>query len=246
MIIKMNKIVYVFILFISTNLFAQISVETDTTKIRIGEQLTYSIIVPKQENITFPSLVLEGLEVAEESNKQTLAQNIVKKYYITGFDTGAFYIKKQEVFINAKSYFTDSLLINVAGVKIDTAKIQQSLKSKIAEEEKITFSEIANRYGIFVILFLAIPLLLIILNYFLKKKKKNKPKIIIPPFVTATKELEELESKQLWQKNKTKTYYSELTDIVRKYLGKRNNPHFKKTIISSRFCKVCKTKTSRT
>jgi len=58
--------------------------------------------------------------------------------------------------------------------------------------------------------------------YFLFRKKEKKEKVIvpkIPPYVTATRELKDLEKKELWQNNKTKEYYSELTDIVRKFVG---------------------------
>jgi bifunctional N-acetylglucosamine-1-phosphate-uridyltransferase/glucosamine-1-phosphate-acetyltransferase GlmU-like protein len=44
------------------------------------------------------------------------------------------------------------------------------------------------------------------------------PKPKIPPYVTALEALETLRLKKLWQADKVKEYYSELTDIVRQYI----------------------------
>ncbi|PIE99005.1 MAG: hypothetical protein CR961_01375, partial [Polaribacter sp.] len=45
---------------------------------------------------------------------------------------------------------------------------------------------------------------------------EEKPKI--PPYELAIQELKALDEKLLWQNNKIKEYYSELTDILRTYI----------------------------
>jgi hypothetical protein len=57
------------------------------------------------------------------------------------------------------------------------------------------------------------------------KKKRNqkplpvvKPKPKIKPHITALKELEKLRQQKLCEQGRTKEYYTELTDIVRKYI----------------------------
>lgn len=198
-----------------------ITVKIDTTNIKIGEQLTYSIEVPKGKNITFTKIELDSLEVVEELPQDTVQNKIVKKYLITGFDRGAFYIKKQQVFLDAKAYFTDSLLVNVATIAVDTSKLAPYYKTKDLETEAYTAAEIWYRSQNYVYIILGI-IAFIVALYFLFRKKEEKQEIIapkIPPYISATKELKELESKELWQNNKIKQYYSELTDIVRKYIG---------------------------
>ena len=58
--------------------------------------------------------------------------------------------------------------------------------------------------------------------YYLKKKNvvifERKP--AIPPYEEALQKLKILDKKQLWQHQKTKEYYIELTEIVRGYIEK--------------------------
>lgn len=56
--------------------------------------------------------------------------------------------------------------------------------------------------------------------------KKNGKTILplrkrVPPYVLATRRLDELKTKRLAEKGHTKAYYTELTDILRQYLGGR-------------------------
>ncbi|MEN8765042.1 MAG: hypothetical protein ACN4EF_02725 [Wenyingzhuangia sp.] len=199
-----------------------IEVKTDTTNIRIGEQISYTISAPINRNVVFPKLSnLEGLEVAEELGVDTLQNELLKKYLITGFDSGAFYIKKQQVYIDAKAYFTDSLLINVSTISVDTVKLAKYYSVKDLEEEAYTFGEWWYWVKSYVYIGLAVIIFVIALYFLFRNKKEpvKQKKIVIPPYIEATKELKKLEKKQLWQNDKVKEYYSELTDIVRKYIG---------------------------
>ncbi|WP_050809628.1 hypothetical protein [Ochrovirga pacifica] len=221
----MKKIIPIFI-FLSTCLAMgqsqpNIAIKADTTAIKIGEQITYTIVTSKEKNVIFPKLTLKGLEVAEELPADTLTDVFEKKYLITGFDSGAFYIGKQQVFIDAKAYFTDSLLINVATVQVDTAKLAPYYRAKDIENEKYSFAEFWYRSKTSVYITLAVLVFIVGLYFLFRNKKEEKPKKIIkiPPFITASKELQALQNKQLWQNNQTKAYYSELTGIVRKYIG---------------------------
>lgn len=201
---------------------ASIKTKIDKQNIKIGEQLTLTVETAKGKVVNFPVLNnLEGLELAKEFPAKTIENKLVKKYLITGFDSGAFYIKKQKVFIDNKAYFTDSLLVNVATVVVDTAKLKQFIIHKDLEVDPITFDEVRYRYQNYFYIFLGV-LLFVIALYFLFRNKKEvveKPIPKIPPYITANKEMEFLENKQLWQNGKVKEYYSELTDIVRAYIG---------------------------
>lgn len=225
----MKKITYIVFFFCCVAMGQQIPdvyAEIDTTHIKIGEQVTYSITASKDGNVTFPKLKLKGLEVAEELPTDTLKNSLSKKYLITGFDSGAFYVQKQQVFIDAKEYFTDSLLVHVASMKVDTVQIAKSLESKEVIGEKFTFWERIYPYLKYVIAVLVLVGLHFLAYLFYKdpsKKRKAKKIVQVPPYITATKELEALTSKELWQNNKVKEYYSELTDIVRKYIGNELN-----------------------
>ncbi|CAA0180475.1 hypothetical protein [Tenacibaculum maritimum] len=216
-----KQIIYIFLLITSMG-FSQtpiIKAKIDTTSIRIGEQFLYQISVDKTKHVILPKLEnLKGLEVVSESKTDTIKNSLIKKYILTGFDSGAFYIPQQQVFVKNQAYLTDSLLINIATIPIDTTKIKKFPIKGIKGEpyEFIDFQQYLW-WLIFAIICIGG-----ILYYFIIKKKKGTEEIVIepsiPPYEEAIQKLHQLDQKLLWQNNKVKRYYSELTEIVRAYI----------------------------
>tara|TARA_B100000809_G_scaffold266892_2_gene332638 strand:- start:10683 stop:12287 length:1605 start_codon:yes stop_codon:yes gene_type:complete len=224
-----KHILYIFI-FISYLGFAQqdISVLTaiDTTQIRIGEQFQYKITVGVKENVSFPELSdLGQLEVVSSRKVDTTQSGLIKKYLLTGFDSGSFYIPKQQIFIQDKAYFTDSLLVNVSTVAVDTLK-QKLFGIKTIAEEPMVYDDYTP-YFYWLYLFVGIILLLLSIYFFLRKKNKaaRAEKEVIAPYQEAIQKFTQLDEKELWQNNQVKEYYVELTEIIRVYLGREVNVH---------------------
>jgi hypothetical protein len=218
-----NLFLYFFILF-SSYAFAQstpkVQATADTTSIRIGEQFQYKIEVFDTLNVIIPKLEnLKGLEIIKEDSLVTIKNRLIKKYLLTGFDSGAYYIPQQQIFIRNQAFLTDSILINVATVPVDTIK-QKMFPIKSIQEEPYIFDDF-KPYLIWVILGL---LLIGVLLYFILKKKKTveveEVIPLLPPYEEALEKLKTLDDKLLWQNNKIKQYYSELTEIIRDYIEK--------------------------
>lgn len=218
----MRKIITYILLFISSIGFAQSSMvnsQVETSSIRIGEQFQYKITVKETENVILPKLVLnKGLEIIDSAKVDTINNMLIKKYVLTGFDSGAFYIPQQQVFVRNQAYLTDSLLINVATVAIDTTKIKK-YPIKSIKSEPYVFDD----FKMYVFLLLAaLAIIAFWIYYFVIRKGKveeDKPTYkVLPPFEEAIYKLNELDSKLLWQNNQVKEYYSELTEIVRNYI----------------------------
>ncbi len=193
--------------------------QVDTTSIRIGEQIEYKIAVDKSENVLFPKLVLDSLhkvEVVEELEIDTTETKYIKSYLLTSFDSGSYIIPRQQIFINNKIYKTDSLLIDVATVKVDTLK-QKLFPIKAVKTQPIIWDDYKNYVWIALGV---LALIIAIILYFVLRKKKEKIPIEerIPPYDLAMKRLGQLDKKELWQHDKVKQYYVELTDIVRSYI----------------------------
>ena len=215
------KLLYI-CLFLTSFSFAQqpqVKAEVDTTNIRIGEQFQYIISVDATENVIIPKLDnLKGLEVIDTLKADTIKDKLVQKYILTGFDSGAFYIPQQQIFIRNQVYLTDSLLINVATVPIDTTKIKK-FPIKGIKGEPYQFDDF-KQYIWWVSIALVIIALLLYVFVF-KKKKEQQEVITVPllaPYEEAIQKLEELDKKLLWQNNQVKKYYSELTEIIRGYI----------------------------
>ncbi|MFT5145335.1 MAG: hypothetical protein ACI9H1_000040 [Polaribacter sp.] len=217
----MKKQLFYILLFISTISFAQkpmVKAEIDTTNIRIGEQFQLKISVAETQNVIIPKIQLKGLEIIDSTRIDTIKNSLIRRYILTGFDSGAFYIPQQQIFVKNQAFLTDSLLINIATIAIDTLKVKK-FPIKSIKKEPYTFDD----FRIYIYLILAI--LAIIgfwIYWFVIKKRKETEDAptyrTLPPFEEAILRLNELDEKLLWQNNKVKEYYSELTEIVRGYI----------------------------
>lgn len=203
-------------------IFAQkVRVKADTTNIRIGEQFEYQITVGDTANVIIPKLEgITGLEIVEDLPLDTVKNNLFKKYILTGFDSGAFYIPSQQIFIRNRAFITDSILINVATVAVDTLQ-QRMFPIKSIQSEPWVFDDF-KPYLIWVVLSILLIAALIIYLRTRKKKESLEKAVIptIPAFEEAIAKLKELDEKLLWQNNRIKEYYTELTEILQNYLGK--------------------------
>ena len=220
----MKKTIFYLILFCSSLGHAQqdITVALDTIQIRIGEQIQYTIATKEKEKVLFPELQnLKGLEVISVEKVDTLPNRLERKYLLTGFDSGSYFIPKQEIFIQNKAYYPDSLLVHVATVTVDTLK-QKPFPPKPIVEEPLIFDDYRPY---FIWLWVLVGALLVVgMIYFLLKKYYQEDGVLekerIPPYQEAIQKFASLEEKQLWQNNKIKEYYIELTEIVRVYMAR--------------------------
>ena len=197
----------------------KVFVKADTTSIRIGERINYEIIVDNADKgVSFTEIQLDSfnkIEVVESFNIDTLKNRLVKKYALTSFDSGQYVIPRQHVFIWSQEYLTDTLLINVNTVAVDTTK-QQMFTIKAIQNEPYTFDDFKS-----LIWWILLGLFVVGLVLYLIFRKKETPEEIearIPPYELALKRLNQLDEKQLWQNNKIKAFYVELTEIVRTYI----------------------------
>lgn len=202
--------------------FSQVTTEIDTTRIRIGEQIQYQIIVDEIEDVKFPKLFLDDLkriEVVESFKIDSLKNQLIKKYALTSFDSGRYVLPAQTVFIRDKMYLTDSVIIDVATVATDTIK-QPMFNIKNIKKEPYTFADIITAYWWIIVLIIIIA---IVLYFVLKDKVVHYEKDKLPPFDRAMQRLKELDGKQLVEQDKIKLYYVELTDIVRTFIEREMN-----------------------
>lgn len=228
-----KRLIYIFLL-ISAITFGQnpmVKAQIGTSKIRIGEQIELQISVKESQFVNIPPLQLTpGLEVVDTLQLDTIKNSLIQKYIITSFDSGSYYIPQQQIFVRNQAYFTDSLLVEVATVEVDTTKIKK-FPIKAIKKEPLVFDD----YKIYI--YLALLILAIIgfwIYYFVIKKRKQQEEEptyrALPPLEEAMYKLNELDEKLLWQNNKVKEFYSELTDIIRTYIERELNvPALEKT-----------------
>lgn len=214
------------------------SLNIDKKNLVIGDQakLTVSVTSPPDYLVNFPiygDSLSSGVEIVNlapidtvisgDKRKRTLNQT----YTITIFDSGLYYIrpfsiqfKKPESSV-FDSVHTDSLLVTVKTLPVDTAKAIKDIKAPV--RAPLTWIEILEYLGILV----AAAAIILIILYFIYKVRRKEPLISFPEkpkpaaHLSALEELEKLRQKKLWQGGFVKEYHSELTDIVRLYIERR-------------------------
>jgi len=220
----MKRIFYIALLLVSSFGFAQKRVETsiDTTKNKIGAQfnLTLRVKADTTENVVFPRSDRFGaMEVIRNYVVDTIEKDgrieLVKIYGLAQFDSGRYVVPRIPVLIDKKPFFSDSLLVEIANVEVDT------LKQKMYDIRPIIEAKSPGLgYWLYVIIAVVIAGLGYLAYYLIKRFQKKKTEEIIykSPIEKANALLSNLEKKQLVQRGEVKDYYSELTDIARTYI----------------------------
>ena len=200
----------------------ELNIAVDTTKMRIGEQINYTLQLKADSTaqIIFPEQALfVPFEILEESPIDTLRAEshylFTKKYALIQFDSGAYWLPPQKVLVDGFAKISDSLLIQVASVPVDTLKQKLFDIKPIAQVEQ-NFDTLTQSliFGLLVVLIL----IGLIYGFFFAKKRREESRKKLPPFERAIEELKALESVTPSEHEEYKNYYSRLTDVVRRYL----------------------------
>lgn len=222
MLLLVNTMFCIFLFLNSSQAFTQeVEVSVDTTSIRIGEQIRYSIAVETDSTdlIVFPEgQTFSPLEMVEsypaDTNLVRDRFRLIKQYALTQWDSGSYTIPRQRVAINNTVFFTDSLLIEVGTVVVDTTQ-QKMFPIKPSVEVPSGFYMPNWAWWIIGLLLLTA---LGIYVFFRRKKKKAEAAKKLPPYEQAIFELQELDNSHLLENREVKEYYSRLSAAVRHYL----------------------------
>lgn len=214
-----------FLLLINQHTQAQtVSSSIDSASIQIGEQIKYKIEVETDTAnlVVFPeSQTFMPLENVEASAVDTTVNQrnfkLLKEYALTQFDSGKYTIPRQRILINNKAFFTDSLLVEVRDVAVDTTKQKlYPVKPSIQVDKPF---QVADWVWWLLITLVIIGGLVFLL--WKRNKKKTEAAQKIPPFEKAMLTLNQLdESKQL-ESGQIKAYYSSLTEAIRRYIDEK-------------------------
>jgi hypothetical protein len=202
----------------------RVSSTVDTTFIKIGEQIKFTVTIDADttDQIIFPEgQTFSPLETVEalptDTTKKQSRYILQKTYTLTQFDSGVYQLPRQFIDINGQGFYTDSLLVNVATVPVDT------LAQKMYDIKPLINVEKSNASFWKVLFFVLLGLLFAggLLYWFVFRKKQlteEEKEALLPPYDRALLELKKLENSKYLIQDEYKQYYTELTDIVRSYL----------------------------
>lgn len=212
--------------------------ELDTNLIKIGEQVKLSVDVqyPQNADIFFPILqdtITKEIEIVDLSLDTIISEenilHYVAHYTLTSFDSG-YYVIPPQMLIDKQSgdtFVGNPLVLAVVTFAIDSASQGKIFDIKAPVEAPWTLKEFLSENYPFLLAGALIIALIFVLLWYLKQRKKKTivpVKKVVPKeaaHVIALRSLDELKEKKLWQNDRTKLYYVELSDIVRNYLENR-------------------------
>lgn len=217
---------FFFFLF-SISVFSQVKSSIDSTKIKIGEQITFKIEVEADTTdlVVFPEgqsfMPLEMIESYKpDTTKNKARYNLIKKYGLTQFDSGSYTIPRQKIIIGTKEYFTDSLRVEVNNILVDSTKQGLYDIKPFIKVEKSS----SDWWKTALIILGILALVAFLMYWFIWRKKpltEAEEIALLPPYERAKMALQKLDESDYLQQSELKDYYSELTFIIRRYLDEQ-------------------------
>ena len=210
---------------------ATVKAVLDTQEILIGDQINLDLTVEITDGstITWPvykDTITGQLEIVESSLIDTTKEETGETVYhqrlvITSFDTGLIVLPPVDFLFNADSFLvsTEPQLIFVSDIPVE---MEADIKD-IKEPYEVPFNW-KKWIKWFLIALLVIGLIIGAVLLWVKYRKKPeqvqvaRPKPKRPAHEIALEKLEGLRQRKLWQNDKVKEFYIELSDIIREYI----------------------------
>ena len=221
------------------------------SEIIIGEQalINLQVIAPKDKEILFPvyqDSIVGGLEVLSMGNADTTITDNVRtinvKYLVTSFDSTLYFIPSMPVSDGIDTVFSNSFGLKVTAPELKDSTLAYLEKMNTGQTDSIDFDalqlndikpiqklpfswkDFLGLLWIPLIILLLLDIVGTIIYLIIKKKKKGyffTPPPVLPAHVRAMKSLDKIKTEKLWQQERHKEFYTQLTDVLRRYIHER-------------------------
>jgi hypothetical protein len=201
----------------------------DSTDYLIGDWITVHVLLTHPSGATFQPLLgdtLGGFSVIRKEPFRDENGEAVGSVVFAKYDSGSAEIPPIPFLCSVpgdttvRTVVTNPLAVTIHTVAVDTSKEIKDLKPPLSIG--FTLAEILLYVGLVI---LAAALAVFLYRYWKKRPRDRQEERYVPPprpaHVIAREQLGVLKEKKLWQHNQIKEYYSELTDIIRRYLENR-------------------------
>jgi hypothetical protein len=228
--IKVQYIITCLLLAASLTGYGQVSAKAsvDRDKILLGEhiQLTLQVYSPLGETVSWFALdTIPRFEFISRGKIDTTEGVDGKKWEqvltITSFDSGSISIPPLALTIGNNAYYTDSIPIEISYTAFNPADDYRDIKE---------IEEVFNPFAKYIPWIITILAVISIggIVWFLKKKKlapleKKAVFSSLSPYEEAMKALGELQKKDVSTLAGTKSYYTEMNDILRVFILRKLN-----------------------
>ena len=221
------------------------------SEILIGEQalINLQVIAPKDKEILFPvyqDSIVGGLEVLSMGNADTTITDNVRtinvKYLVTSFDSTLYFIPSMPVSDGIDTVFSNSFGLKVTAPELKDSTLAYLEKMNTGQTDSIDFDalqlndikpiqklpfswkDFLGLLWIPLIILLLLAIVGTIIYFIIRKNKKGyffTPPPVLPAHVRAMKSLDKIKTEKLWQQERHKEFYTQLTDVLRRYIHER-------------------------
>lgn len=216
-----------FFLLVSAHAFSQKFTATlDTNRILIGQQTTLQLTasgVDAMADLVWPTFVdtsktVEVLSQTRDTILDAESQTIVEKIVLTSFDSGFVVLPPLDLRVGEKVLQTEPLLLHIGTVELNPDQELFAIKDPV--KAPIDWWYWFKKLWLVAVILAAA----IAAGLWLWLRKRNKTKAaqetpdLRTPAERATDNLTEIKNALLWQHGEIKTYYSQVTQVVRVYV----------------------------
>lgn len=215
-----------------------VSASIDSTVLMIGDQTDLHLQVTHDatEQVTLPVFgeqLQDGIEIVDKTIVDTLnlpdGRVQLNQYLtLTSFKDSLFAIEPIAVASGEDTFWTDPMALNIVQpFEMDTTLAITDIKD--IEKAPIWWWGIIR----WVLLLIGAFLLIDLAFWFWRWWEKNhqpeaapvNPDLLRPADEVALEKLDEIKAQKIWKDGKVKEYQTELTDVVREYIGRRFEVH---------------------
>ena len=211
-----------------------VSASIDSTRLMIGDQTALHLSVTQEANEhvempVFGETLQDGIEIIDRSAIDTTTLpdgrlQLSQELTLTSFKDSLFPVAPIAVVSGTDTFFTDPMALNV----IQPFEVDSSLAiTDIKDIEKAPI----YWWGIIRWILLALAIIGLFVGayygvqwyrkHFLKEEEVIEPELLRPADEVALEKLDEIKAQKIWKDGKVKEYQTELTDVVREYIGRR-------------------------
>lgn len=214
-----------------------VSASIDSTMLMLGDQTDLHLQVTHEasEQVQLPAFgesLQDGIEIVDKSAFDTVKLSdgrvqLSQSLTLTSFKDSLFSIEPIAITSGEDTFWTDPLALNVVQpFEVDSSLAITDIKD--IERAPIWWWGIIRwillAIGVFGLIYLAFWLW----NKYHKAYEAEEPvdpELLRPADEVALEKLDEIKAAKIWKDGKVKEYQTELTDVVREYIGRRFEVH---------------------
>ena len=237
------KIILIFICISSFSQEVKFTIEADTNSLLIGEPCYINIKLEapasiSKNDIIFPKLFdidtlnnnweiwnIDSIIISNNINsKGDYFTTYSQKVTLANFDTGKVELLPLSALIYDSLILSNNLIYNIYTTTLDDSGNIKNIKD--IKLDPLTFSDklkaiFYKYYWILIIVILCIALWYIYKKYLYYREDNTEQIPSIPIAIILLKTLDDIEQKKLWQNSKYKLYFSQVIDVIWKFLENR-------------------------